>query len=113
MKNLLKPAVGITLLLAAMLAHADKKADEPTAGRDLFMNTGCTNCHEMSAKATGPSLAEIAKRYKGKNVADEVAARVREGSSGRWGDEELHPPQGVLEPAEAKLVVNWILNGAR
>lgn len=113
MNNRLKPAASLALLLAATLAHADKKADELTAGRDLFMNTGCTNCHEVSAKATGPSLTEIAKRYKGKNVVDEVAARIRDGSSRRWGDEELHPPQGVLDPAEAKLVAKWILSGER
>lgn len=112
MKNRLKFFAGLALLSTAMLAHADRRADELAAGRALFNNNGCANCHEMAQRAGGPALKEIAARYKGKKVVDEIATRIREGSGGRWGDGELHPPQGWLEPGEAKLVANWILNGA-
>lgn len=112
MKKILKSAMLVMVAAAANLAHADMKADEVASARALFAGFGCANCHEVSAKSTGPSLKEMAKRYQGKKVANELADRIREGSMGRWGDVESHPPQGVLEPAEAKLLANWVLNGA-
>ena len=112
MKKILKPAIGLLIAATAACAHADMKADDIKAARGLFTAYGCANCHEMSDKATGPALKEIAKRYKGKIVASELAGRIREGSTGRWGDGDPHPPQGALEPDEAKLLARWILDGA-
>ena len=112
MKKILKPAIGLLIAASAAVAQADMKADDVTAARALFTGYGCVNCHEMKEKATGPALNEIAKRYKGKNVAGELAGRIRDGSAGRWGDSESHPPQGALEPEEAKLLAKWVLDGA-
>ena len=110
MKKILKPAIGLLIAATAACAHADMKADDIKAARGLFTAYGCANCHEMSDKATGPALKEIAKRYKGKNVTAELATRIREGSSGRWGDLP-HPPVAVT-PAEATLMARWVLAGA-
>ena len=66
MKKILKPAMGLMIIAAAASAQAAMKADELTAARTLFAGYGCANCHEMSDKATGPALKEIAKRYQGK-----------------------------------------------
>jgi cytochrome c551/c552 len=57
-------------------------------------------------------MRDIAKRYQGKKINAELANRIREGSSGRWGNSELHPPQGILAPSEAKLLADWVLTGA-
>ena len=111
MKKILKPAMAL-MIAAAAGAHAEMKTNDIEAARALFAGMGCVNCHERMEKATGPALKEIAKRYQGKNEANELAGRIREGSMGRWGNEEVHPPQGVLEPEEAKLLANWVLSGA-
>ena len=109
-------AYRLILLLAlsttATLASADMKPAEISAARQLFNNNGCASCHEISGKSAGPALRDIAKRYKGKKVEAELATRIREGSIGRWGNDEAHPPMGVLEPEEAKLLANWVLSGA-
>jgi cytochrome c len=102
----------LTLGAAATLANAEMKPADVTAARALFANNGCANCHEMNGKADGPAMRDIAKRYKGKKINAELARRIREGSAGRWGDSESHPPQGVLEPSEAKLLADWVLTGA-
>ncbi len=109
---MLKSASSFALALSVLMAHANCTADDLAAGRQLFLGNGCANCHEIADKGAGPALKEIAKRYQGKKVVDEIADRIREGSIGRWGDGEAHPPQGLLEPAEARLVASWILNGA-
>jgi cytochrome c len=112
MKKVLKLAMMLMAVASAQLAHADMKADDIAAARAMFAGLGCANCHEVSGKSTGPSLKAMAQRYKGKKVANELADRIRDGSMGRWGKVELHPPQGMLEPAEARLLANWVLNGA-
>ncbi len=102
----------ITGVMVAASAHADISSTDISSARALFEGSGCVNCHQITEKATGPALKQIAKRYQGKNLTQELAARIREGSMGRWGSDEVHPPQGVLEPQEAMLLARWVLNGA-
>ena len=104
--------LALTLGAAAAIASAEMKPADVTTARALFANNGCANCHEIKGKSSGPSMRDIAKRYQGKKINAELARRIREGSSGRWGNSETHPPQGILEPSEAKLLADWVLNGA-
>jgi len=104
--------LALTLGSAATIANAEMKSADITAARALFTNNGCANCHEMNGKAAGPAMRDIAKRYHGKKINAELANRIREGSTGRWGASESHPPQGILEPSEAKLLADWVLSGA-
>ena len=112
MKNLHKLIMMLLLSALVTAAHADMKTEDLKAARALFANTGCANCHEMSQKSVGPALKEIAARYRGEKVAEDLAARIRDGSIGRWGKDDMHPPQGMLEPEEARLLANWVLNDA-
>lgn len=112
MKAMAKLIAGAAVAASATLAHAQMKGDELAAAQSLFASNGCGGCHSVSDAGVGPALREIAKRYKGKKVVDELAGRIREGSSGRWGD-AAHPPMGALEPDEAKLLARWVLDGAR
>ncbi len=112
MKNITKLIVGAAIAVSATLAHAQMKGDELAAAQSLISSNGCGGCHSMSEPGVGPAFKAIAKRYKGKKVVDELAGRIREGSSGRWG-EATHPPMGALEEGEAKLLARWLLDGAR
>jgi cytochrome c len=105
-----KILVGFTALTALSSAQAQMKPDELRAAREAYINQGCNSCHAMADNLAGPSLKAIAKRYKGKNVTAELATRIREGSSGRWGD--LPHPAVAVTPAEATLMARWILAGA-
>ena len=104
--------LALILGAAATMANAKMKPADVTAARALFANNGCANCHEMNGKADGPAMRDIAKRYRGKKINAELANRIREGSTGRWGASESHPPQGILELSEAKLLADWVLSGA-
>ena len=96
---------GMALALPAVAA-GDLKA-----GRSAFDANSCSSCHDVSASTIGPSLREIAKRYKGKPVAAELAQRIRAGSEGRWGGVP-HPPYEGLAEGDALLIAHWILGGA-
>lgn len=78
------------------------------AARQAFINNSCSSCHEASATNIGPSLNEIGQRYKGKKVLDELAARIRSGSEGRWGTTP-HPPYEAMTPQQASILAQWIL----
>lgn len=105
--------LALTLGTSARLVHAEPDPADINQARALFDNNGCASCHDVSNKSSGPALRAIAKRYQGQKIHAELANRIREGSIGRWGNEEAHPPIGVLEPAEAKLLADWILSGAK
>lgn len=112
MKTLLNSTFNLTIAgLVLAGAAADSLAVDKLKARALFDNNGCASCHQPAEKLVGPSLTDIAKRYKGKKAVGEVAARIREGSEGRWGDMP-HPAMAALEPAEAGLLAGWILAGA-
>lgn len=104
----------LNLTIASLVfagAATDSLAVDKLKARAIFDNNGCASCHQRAEQLAGPSLRDIAKRYKGKKVGGEVAARIREGSEGRWGDLP-HPAIATLEPAEAELLASWILAGA-
>jgi len=111
MKTWMTTAVGVALAATASMAQAKMEANEIAAAQELFSGSGCTACHSPTDTLVGPALKDIAKRYKGKKAEADVANRIREGSSGRWGD-GMHPANGAIEPDEAKLLAKWILNGA-
>ncbi len=108
----LKPFLNLTIAgLVWAGAAADTLAVDKLKARAMFDNNGCASCHQPRGKLVGPSLKDIAQRYKGKKAVAEVATRIREGSEGRWGDMP-HPAMAALEPADAELLSGWILAGA-
>jgi cytochrome c len=76
---------------------------------DLFKKQNCFACHAASSKLVGPSLAEIAIKYK--NQADSEAAlteKVLKGGAGVWGAIPM-PAQNQLSTADSQALVKWIL----
>ncbi len=111
MKTWMMTAVGLALAVSASMAQAKMDANEIAAAQALFSGSGCTACHSPADTLVGPALKDIAKRYKGKQAEAEDVNRIREGSSGRWGD-GMHPANGAIEPEDARRLAKWILNGA-
>ena len=73
-------AVGTAALLAAPLAQANE-------GEKLFRSNPCVACHMPSSPAVGPSLDQLAERYKGadEDTLNTVASHIVAGSGGVWG----------------------------
>lgn len=101
----------LVIFSAMALIAADGMALDKAKAREIFNSNGCASCHQPAEKLVGPSLKDIAKRYKGKKVSRELATVIREGSEGKWGDLP-HPAIATLEPEEAELLANWILAGS-
>lgn len=89
------------------------RGDPPGLAR--MKASDCFNCHAVEHRIVGPSLLEIAERYRdpaGAPVAGAVetaVARVRDGSSGVWGSAVMlpHPQHGE---EELRTMVAWVLS---
>ena len=80
---------------------------------DLAKRKGCLACHGLDKRVVGPGLREVAARYRGQEGAEEkLAAKVNAGGSGNWGSMPM-PPNPDLAPSDARLLIQWILAGAK
>jgi cytochrome c len=79
------------------------------AARALAEKSGCLACHGAAARVVGPSLAEIAGRYRADAGAESrLAEKVLQGGQGTWGAVPM-PPHPQLKEQEARTLVRWIL----
>ncbi len=94
------------------LAHAaDTHAATTKGPAALFKNENCSACHAPNAKLVGPSIADIAAKYKGQSGAqDKLMAKVKNGGSGVWGAIPM-PPQSQLSDEDRATLVRWVLTG--
>lgn len=94
------------------LAHAkDTHSNAPKGAAALFKNENCSACHAPNAKLVGPSIADIAAKYKGQTGAQEkLMAKVKNGGSGVWGAIPM-PAQAQLSDEDRATLVRWMLTG--
>ena len=94
------------------LAHAkDTHSNAPKGAAALFKNENCSACHAPNAKLVGPSIADVAAKYKGQSGAQEkLMAKVKNGGSGVWGAIPM-PPQAQLSDEDRSTLVRWMLTG--
>jgi cytochrome c len=76
---------------------------------DLFKKQNCFACHAANSKLVGPSLAEIAIKYKNQpNSEAMLTTKVIKGGAGIWGAVPM-PAQNQLSTADSQALVKWIL----
>jgi cytochrome c len=87
--------------LPIVMALGLAAATPATAQEDLAKSSGCLNCHAVDTKKMGPSLKDIAAKYKGKADAEAtLTAKVAAGTG--------HPAVKA-KPDDVKALVKWIL----
>ena len=97
---------GAALLFAGAASASldDKKAN------DLMAKAGCAACHKVDGKSVGPAYKEVAKKYAGKNVNADLAAKVRKGGAGVWGPVPMAPTgPDKISDGDLKELVEWIM----
>lgn len=94
----------ITLLLASLVLVARAaQADEA-----LAKSKGCLGCHAVDKKILGPAYKDVAAKYAGQDVVDQLAQKVMKGGGGVWG--QMPMPANSVTPEEAKRLVQWVLS---
>lgn len=78
----------------------------------LLQKNVCVACHALDIKLVGPSLRDVAARYKGRSdAAAYLAARIRSGGQGAWGDTAM--PAQSISATDAAHVAEWLAQGAQ
>ena len=94
------------VLAAGLLAAGAAQAQD---GEALIKKYGCVACHANDKKVIGPAYAEVAAKYKGDaGAAAKLAAKVKAGGSGVWGQIPM-PPNPSVSDADMKTMIAYIL----
>lgn len=100
--------IAFLLIAAGLLAAAPAQAN-----LELAKKSNCMSCHTVEKKLVGPAYVDVAKKYAGdKDAVKALAAKVKAGSKGVWGQIPM-PPNATLKDADAETLVKWILAGAK
>ncbi|MCE9680818.1 c-type cytochrome [Halomonas alkalisoli] len=99
-------------LAVFLLASASQSVFASAHERNLIRQHDCTKCHAISRPKEGPSLAEIAEKYRDdpdavgtlyNHVTTETMVEVD-------GKEEAHKPIAIDDRAEVENLIRWILS---
>ncbi|NTV71591.1 MAG: c-type cytochrome [Azonexaceae bacterium] len=95
--------------IAMMFAVGLGVSSHVLADEALAKAKNCMSCHAIDKKLVGPAYKDVAAKYKGNaGAVDTLAAKVKAGGKGVWGQIPM-PPNNVT-PDEAKKLVTWILS---
>ncbi len=100
-----------------LLIQLEKRDRAPTRedhpGLALMKRTTCFACHNAAEASAGPSYAAIAEKYQNDPAAgSNLQSRIISGGAGVWGTLPM-PPHPQHTPAEAALMVDWVLSLAQ
>ena len=90
------------------LSLSSVKAAEPAAVAALTQKGICIACHQTDAKLVGPSWKEIAQRYEGQDVLNQLVRKAKDGGVGVWGEVPM-PPNVLISESEIETIVKWVL----
>ena len=96
-------AMTVALSVSATAFAADKP-------ETIFVEGNCNNCHAAERKTVGPSLVDIAAKYKDdKEAQAKLEKKVRVGGSGSWGVMPMPGTRASISDESIKILVTWIL----
>jgi cytochrome c len=94
------------LVVAAALAASFSV----NASDELAKKHACFACHTLDKKMVGPSYKDVAAKYRAdKDAPAKLAAKVKSGSQGVWGNVPM-PPNAAVPDADINALVKWILS---
>jgi len=97
------------VLLAGLLCFAQHVHAQTDQLKKLMLANNCMACHMIDKTKYGPQFNEIGSKYIGNKAAVEtLAAKIKAGGVGVWGDDYM-PPQPQVSDADAKAMAELIL----
>lgn len=79
-------------------------------GEKLAEDSDCSSCHAIDHEVVGPAYSAVAKLYAGQTgIVEKLAARIRQGGSGNWGDVAMTPHPDLTDD-QLREMAEWILS---
>ena len=104
-------AVSNTLADATVAASAAEVKSTAASTFELARKSNCLACHQVDKKGIGPSLRDVALKYKtDTNAESTLAEKVKNGGSGVWG--AIPMPPNSIPAGDIRALVKWVLAGA-
>lgn len=101
----------VTQLPGKGMVTVSMAAPEVLTADALFKKQNCAACHASNAKGVGPSIADVATKYKGQaDAVKKMHDKVKAGGAGVWGAIPM-PPHAHVPDAEIDVLVKWMLSG--
>jgi cytochrome c len=95
--------------VAVMAAAGIVMAGQAQADEALAKSKNCMACHAIDKKLVGPAYKDVAAKYKGDAKAPAMlAAKIKAGGKGTWG--EIPMPPNNVTPEEAAKLAAWVLS---
>ncbi len=99
--------LGLLAIAGSFAFMAQANAEDASA---LARAKGCLACHTVDKKIVGPAYKDVAAKYKGDAGAlDKLAAKVKAGGKGVWGEIPM-PPNAAVSDDDIKTIVKWVLS---
>jgi cytochrome c len=97
------------LLFTSLLFSVKNVYAENDQLKSLMQANNCMACHQIEKRKYGPQFNEIGSKYIGDTAAaTKLAAKIKAGGSGVWG-EDMMPPQPQVSDSDAKTIAELIL----
>ena len=101
----MKPLALFVVAAASLSGTAALAAD----AQQLLKDKACLACHVVDKKLVGPAYKEVAAKYRSRKDAQAyLVKKIKEGSTGVWGQVPM-PPNAVSD-ADAATLAKYILS---
>ncbi len=85
-------------------------ADDRELLTELLIKNNCTACHFIDKRKYGPRLKDVAAKYANdENAVEKLAAKIKAGGTGVWG-QDVMPPQPQVSDADALALAKYVLS---
>lgn len=98
------------LIASVVMAGLAVVSQSANASEELAKQYNCMACHAVDSKLVGPSYKDVAAKYKDDAAAPAaLAAKIKAGGSGVWGQIPM-PPNSAVPDEDLDAIVSWILS---
>jgi len=102
-----KTLLGLIFFSALFFAKTARAENEMLT--KLMVANNCMACHQIDKSSNGPQFNEVSGKYMDdKTAATKLAAKIKAGGSGVWG-EDMMPPQAQVSDADAMTIAKLVL----
>jgi len=106
--NMKRAALLAVCLFAVGLPAGAAPAADSAAMLELADQSRCLTCHDVDETVRGPAWRDVAKRYRGQDVEEQLVKKVYEGGGGVWGNDTMSSNKRAGMD-NIRTLVRWIL----